>query len=528
MPRVLLTTAFKPFGIDDQYGRELNFPECYHNRLTREQGIFSMRSRFNAFGLHAIAHNLDGVPVTVLEYPTLERFKQELKKGYDYLGIGFFICNFPKIKKMVEEARAVAPKTKIILGGYGAQIENLESLVDVDYICIGEGISFMRRLLGLPEEFKFKNPDIVHWQIQFMGVPIFWARNPQVITGLGCYYRCDFCHPCFFFGQKYHPLIADGKELFQETLRVKRRFRSTNIGFLGDDNFLLDLKRAKQFWEIAVKEEELFEIFIFGSADRIIKFGVEKLAEMGIGSIWIGRESKFSNYRKNQDQNLKEIIEELHKYGIKVTLSSILFFDFHTPENIWEDINDHIAHRPDFSMLSVQAAFPGTPLYERLKEEGRLLKEIPYEEWHGLKYIWYLHPHFHLSEVPKIRQKAVLKEYHQLGPSALRYIQTELKGYKYLKNSTRPILRKRAEFYKNRSLRSRVILLAMEKLVPTKEMREMVRETRREFEAEFGKSTPVDWALAGGLIAFGKKQELKMKYFGDVIQPSTKVYHYNY
>ena len=104
MPRLLFTTAFKPYGIDDLYSRRDSFPEVFHNRVTREQGIFSYRGHFSAFGLHVIANNVSAESV-VLEYPTFDRFKKELEKGYDYVGVGSVVANFQKVRAMAEAVR---------------------------------------------------------------------------------------------------------------------------------------------------------------------------------------------------------------------------------------------------------------------------------------------------------------------------------------------------------------------------------------------------------------------------------------
>ena len=43
--RLLLTSVFKPFAQDDEFGsRAINPVELYHNQVTRAQGPFSPRS----------------------------------------------------------------------------------------------------------------------------------------------------------------------------------------------------------------------------------------------------------------------------------------------------------------------------------------------------------------------------------------------------------------------------------------------------------------------------------------------------
>ena len=81
-PRVLLSSVFKPFGVDDMYSRKESILELFHTQLTRLQGIYSLRTSYDSHGIHAIANNL-GIPCTVLDFPTMKRFIREIEKGYD-------------------------------------------------------------------------------------------------------------------------------------------------------------------------------------------------------------------------------------------------------------------------------------------------------------------------------------------------------------------------------------------------------------------------------------------------------------
>ena len=40
--KVLLTSVFGPYAVDDEYSRAVNPMELYHNQVTREQGPFSL------------------------------------------------------------------------------------------------------------------------------------------------------------------------------------------------------------------------------------------------------------------------------------------------------------------------------------------------------------------------------------------------------------------------------------------------------------------------------------------------------
>jgi hypothetical protein len=68
-PRVLLTSVFGPYGVDDAFGRKENIMELFHNQVTKVQGVASMRFQHRSFGLYFIAANIDA-PTTVLDFPT--------------------------------------------------------------------------------------------------------------------------------------------------------------------------------------------------------------------------------------------------------------------------------------------------------------------------------------------------------------------------------------------------------------------------------------------------------------------------
>lgn len=526
MPRVLLTSVFKPFGVDGLYSRRDSKIELFHNQVTKYQGCFSIRTHFDTFGLHAIANNIEA-PTVVLDFPSRSRFRKEIAKGYDYVGIGSIICNFQKVKAMVEDIHRISPNSKVVIGGFCSTIPKIKEILNVDYVCVGEGISFMRELLGEPPEFTFRQPDVVSRTKQVLGVPVFWGDyHPYIIVGLGCSYGCDFCSPSHFFGRRHIRFLKTGEEIFNEMLRLGKKYHSNVFTMIGDDNFLLDKKRARELHDLIVKSGNQYNIFIFASADLVSEWEPAELAEMGICNIWIGRESKFAPYRKNSTVNLKELITELRKHGIKVILSSILLLDCHTKENVWEDINDHIEARPVFSQFSFYSPAPGTPLWDRMMEENRLIAGIPYEEMHAFKQPWFFHPEFTLEEAEKLQESAYLKEYHELGPGIVRFIEADFEGYMNMKDSPRQTLRARAKFLASQVSRYRAILLASEKLVPSQDMSERIRELRKRIEAEFGKTTAFEQAEALGLYLFGKKQDLKMKYFGDAIQPKTRVTKY--
>ena len=76
--RILLSSVFGPYAQNDEYGsRAINPVELYQNQVTRTHGGFSLRMFHRSFGLMMLQANIDA-PCTLLDFPSLERFVQEI------------------------------------------------------------------------------------------------------------------------------------------------------------------------------------------------------------------------------------------------------------------------------------------------------------------------------------------------------------------------------------------------------------------------------------------------------------------
>src|SRR5512144_3042540 len=140
--RVLLSSVFGPYAQDDEYGSRLVNPmELYHNQVTRAQGGFSLRMFHRSWGLMLIQANLQA-PVTLLDFPTLERFEEEIRTvPYDVVGISSILPNLRKVKLMCELVRRPQPNATIVIGGHIANRPGLSALIDADHVVAGEGVA---------------------------------------------------------------------------------------------------------------------------------------------------------------------------------------------------------------------------------------------------------------------------------------------------------------------------------------------------------------------------------------------------
>jgi len=441
--KVLLSSVFGPYGVDDAYGRKENVMELLHNQVTREQGLFSLRFYHHSFGLYFIAENLHA-PTAVLDFPSEQRFIKELRKGYDYVGISFIVPNFIKAKRMAELVREHAPASRIVLGGHGTSIPGIERMIEHDHLCRGEGVKWFRRLLGEDPDRPFKHPVLSSaFGRRILGAPVKFDTG-ILIPGVGCPNGCRFCCTSHFFEKKYTPYFSSGKELFDICEQMEHELGYEEFGVL-DENFLKQPERAHELLQLMEEHGKLYRFSIFSSAETIAQVGVDFLNRLGVCLIWIGAESKYEMYEKNRGIALKPMIRELRDNGISVLASGILFLEQHDKETIWDDIKYVVDLESDLVQFMQLGPAPGTALYQDYDEKGILTKDVPFEEQHGQHHIWFEHPHFSPEESARYLREAFRYDYDTQGSSLLRMLDTIIRGYRNLARYDDPYMVKRRE-----------------------------------------------------------------------------------
>ena len=522
--KLLLTSVFKPFGVDDKYGRKENIMELYHNQITREQGIFSLRYNHRSFGLYLMAENIE-YPTVVLDFPTMNRFIKEIKKGYDYVGISFITPNFAKTKKMTELIRKHSPKTKIILGGHGTQIPDIETLIDCDYVARGEGVRWLRNFFNENVDAPIKHPLIPSAENRrFMGIPLL-SKAGILMPGVGCPNRCRFCCTTHNFKFEHIPFYKTGKELFDICVKMEKKFGCDDF-FVMDENFLKNKKRAMELLDLMKENNKLYHFGIFSSAEAIMDFGIENVFELGVGFLWLGVESHLENYQKNKGIDMPGLFRDLRNHGVSILASSILFEEHHTKENIWKEVDYMKALRPDFAQFMQLGPLPQTALYKEYKEKGKLCADVPYEEWHGQHRLWFKHPNFTPKQSQHFLEEAFRRDFHELGPSIMRMCDTYITGYQYTHKYQDPWKKKRSEKLKEICRDFYPAIDIMKPYLPNQKTGKLALNVEGKYRKIFGEKTAVQHALAklGQGIAF--KESLKLKLFGDVRQPSTYLTSY--
>jgi radical SAM superfamily enzyme YgiQ (UPF0313 family) len=452
---ILLTSVFGPFAQDDEYGsRKLNPMELYHNQVTRVQGPFSIRMFYRSCGLMMIQANI-AAPCTVLDYPDLNRFVQEVShqevshKEYDIIGISAISSNLKKVEKMCAIIRNYQPNAKIVVGGHLSNM-NLHGRVDADYVVRGEGIRWFRSYLGEDVHQPIKHPQIPSvTKIRCMGINLkIKPRDTAavLIPSVGCPLGCDFCATSAMFGGKgrYVNFYETGDELFDIMCQLEKEMRVRSF-FVMDDNFLLQKPRALRLLQLMQEHDKAWTLYTFGSADILKSYTMEQLIGLGISWLWTGLEGKSSQYEKLKGVDTKSLVHHLRENGIRVMGSSIIGLEEHTPQNIDEVIEWAVSHEADFHQFMLYTPPPGTPLYDKISQKNALRSEseIEWADIHGQWQFNYHHPHIKDGQESEFLLRAFQRDFDRNGPSIVRMIATLMNGWQKYKNHPEGRIRRR-------------------------------------------------------------------------------------
>ncbi len=528
--KILLSSVFGPYAQDDEFGsRAINPMELYHNQVTREQGPFSLRLFHRSWGIIFIQHNITA-PCAVLDFPTRERFIEELKTGqYDIVGISSIIVNVGKVREMCRLVREHAPTATVVVGGHVTAIPGVQHMIDADHIVRGEGVAWMRAFLGEPVDTPMTHPVIQSgFGFSVLGLPTpknASAPAATIIPSVGCPMGCNFCTTSAFFGGKgkVTNFFEKGAELFHAMCDAERKLGVKSF-FVMDENFLLYKKRAMELLDQMKEKRKAWSLYVFSSANALSKYTMRELVELGVSWVWMGLESPNNQYSKLDGADTVALTKELQAHGIGVLGSTIVGLEHHTPDNIVAEIEHAVAHNTDFHQFMLYTPVPGTPLYEQVEGEGRLLADVDLADIHGQD-----HFNFEHAAIPREQSKPLLDwafrlDFEKNGPSIYRLARTMREGWMKYRNDPDPRVRERMRQV-GKELRHGygAALFAMERYFrqSNRDVAMKVRDLRKDLEREWGVFSRWANRAAGPAVLWSVRRDARKHPHGRRIEPAT-------
>lgn len=486
--KVLLTNVFRPYSAElSKYNKEGDeeWLDYLSSRLTREPGPFTLSAYLSGTALTLMAANLDA-EVTVLVHPSLEEFTRELERIQpDVVGISFLIKGLGKVFPMVAAARKHAPRSTVVIGGFGTMLQDLSD-VGADHVCKGEGLSFVRNLIGQDPNDPVQQP-LVTGDVTlkcFRDYPYLpRARYAELTHGFGCPHKCEFCTTSAYFGFLHIP-FAVGRAMYDAMVDVHDR-TGIDYFYLYEEDLCL-YKKSLEEWGGLIRDDtqRTFSWTCFSTVKSLTRWDLEELVSMGFSHVWVGVESVASPFGKSVGRDAQDLFDELHGLGVTTTGSMIFGLDHHTPSNLEQEVDHLVSLYPSTAQMGTLMPADGTQLRRRLEEEGRVRKGSYLDS--DLYSELIIHPEFQPGELRQAVFDGYERFYRGSGPAIHRMARTWIQGSRRLKASPNAVLRRRAERLAQRARATRPILLETSEYLPTDEVRETVRETLAWIREEVG------------------------------------------
>ena len=330
-----------------------------------------------------------------IEYREIADLKSfgALPEDYDLVAISTFTAQLKEAYEVADFYQS--KKIPVVMGGIPVTSLPDEAKEHCTSVVVGEGEPLWPEVLrdfgnGNLKPFYIQNPRGT-FDLRDAPMPRFDLLDPDkynritVQTSRGCPHKCDFCASSILLTPKYK--LKPVEKVIAEIHEIKKIWPRPFIEF-ADDNSFVNARHYKELLHELAKEKLRW----FTEADLNVANDDELLGLMrdsGCQQVLIGLESprKSSldgvelngNWKARQQDKYKAAIEKIQSCGITVNGCFILGLDGDTSE-VFDQVHKFVK---DSGLYEVQitflTAFPGTPLYQRLKQEGRILRDKAWE-----------------------------------------------------------------------------------------------------------------------------------------------------
>ena len=298
--------------------------------------------------------------------------------------VGISVETFTALRAYRIARQFRARGVRVVLGGYHVTLMPEEALEEADAIVIGGAESAWQQLIADHRrgclERVYRDDDTYSLSGVRPRREIFSGKDYLKIAlvefARGCRHHCEFCSITAFHG---------GTQRFRPAREVAAEMESAGSRefFIVDDNVAGDQNRLREL----CRELAPLGIHWVGQASICVANDrqlLDLLAKSGCRGLLIGMESLDpQNLRKMRKpwnggyENYAEKLRIFRSHGLAIYGTFLFGYDNDDQETARGAVGFALKQKLFLAAFNHLVPFPGTPLYRRLLEEGRL----PIEKW---------------------------------------------------------------------------------------------------------------------------------------------------
>lgn len=282
----------------------------------------------------------------------------------------------------------------VVMGGIHASMCTEEALRFVDAVVVGEAEAVWPQVVADVEAGRLQQVYRGEWN-DLTGAPqprrdLFHPDYmfASVQTSRGCPMDCEFCSVTAFNGRRYRRRPPE--EVLDELETIPQKML-----FFVDDN-IIGYGKASREQALAIfrgmVERKLDKLWFcqaslnFADDDEVLRWA----ARAGCKMVFLGLEAEEAdalvevNKRLNLQrgvENYAQAFRRIHRAGIAVLGAFIFGMDDDTPDKLQRRAEYMVNSGVDVMQRTFLTPLPGTRLFERLRDEGRLLYDDFPRDW---------------------------------------------------------------------------------------------------------------------------------------------------
>ena len=321
------------------------------------------------------------------------RKETELPEHFDLVAISTFTAQLKEAWRIADLYRG--KNIPVVMGGIPVSSLPEDTKEHCASVVVGEGEPLWPEVLDDFERGRLK-PFYVQrprggFDLREGPMPRFDLLDPDqynritVQTSRGCPHRCDFCASSILLTPRYK--LKPVEKVIAEIHEIKKIWPRPFIEFADDNSFVhrehyrrlmreLVKERLRWFTEADVKvaeDDELLRLMRDSGCQQVL-IGLESPRKASLDGLEL-----HNNWKMRQRDSYLAAIQKIQSYGITVNGCFILGLDGDTPE-VFEDVFNFVRESGLYEVqVTFLTAFPGTPLYQRLKQERRIIRDRAWE-----------------------------------------------------------------------------------------------------------------------------------------------------